>query len=116
MLTITDVRIHKLIVPMKPDTVHSPGVEDKLCAPDPVTGRSLNFWDFPKWVVELVANNGLVGLGEPRRGDVGEPLRQHADLIIGMRLPDLAGNRHGPGHPGHEQCARRSGRGLPAAE
>ncbi|NOY41129.1 MAG: hypothetical protein GXP26_04745 [Planctomycetes bacterium] len=88
-MKIVDVKIHKLIVPMKPDTVHSAGMEDKLCAPDPVTGRSLNFWDFPKWIIELVANDGSVGLGEPRRGDLYEPLRQYADLIIGKTLLEL---------------------------
>ena len=88
-MKIDTVRIHKLIVPMKPDAVHSPGVEDKLCAPDPITGRSLNFWEFPKWIIELVADNGLVGLGEPRRGDLYEPLKQYADMIIGKTLAEL---------------------------
>ena len=88
-MKITDVRIHKVLVPMKPDTVHSPGVEDKLCAPDPITGRSLNFWEFPKWIIELVADNGVVGLGEPRRGDLYEPLKRYADMIIGKSLPEL---------------------------
>jgi len=86
---IIDVRIHELIVPMRPDTVHSPGVADKLCAPDPVTGRSANFWEFPKWIIELVADSGLVGLGEPRRGDLGESLRQQGDLLIGKSLAEL---------------------------
>ena len=88
-MKIVDVRIHKIVVPMKPDTVHSPGIDDKLCAPDPVTGRSLNFYEFPKWIIELVADNGLVGLGEPRRGDLYEPLKALADLIIGKSLVDL---------------------------
>ena len=88
-MKITDVRIHKLIVPMKPNSVHSSGVEDKLCAPDPVSGRSLNFWEFPKWIIELVADSGLIGLGEPRRGDLYEPLRQYADRMIGKTLPEL---------------------------
>ena len=88
-MKIVDVRIHKLIVPMKPGAVHSEGVEDKLCAPDPVTGRSLNFWEFPKWIVEVEADNGLVGLGEPRRGDLAAPLKQYADMLIGKRLQDL---------------------------
>ncbi len=35
-MTIVDVRIHKIIVPMKPDTVHSTGIDDKLCAPHPL--------------------------------------------------------------------------------
>jgi L-alanine-DL-glutamate epimerase-like enolase superfamily enzyme len=74
---------------MKPDTVHSAGVDDKLCAPDPVSGRSANFWDFPKWIIELVADNGLIGLGEPRRGDLGDALRQQADLLIGKSLIEL---------------------------
>ncbi|MFM1550374.1 MAG: hypothetical protein ACKJSG_13310 [Lentisphaeria bacterium] len=88
-MKIVDVRIHKIIVPMKPDTVHSTGVDDKLCAPDPETGRSLSFWEFPKWIIELVADNGLIGLGEPRRGDLLEPLQTYADLIVGKTLPEL---------------------------
>jgi len=86
---IVDVAIHKVVVPMRPGAVHSAGVEDKLCAPDPVTGRSLNFWEFPKWIVELVADSGLVGLGEPRRGDLYRPLRECGDLLIGKNLVDL---------------------------
>lgn len=88
-MKIVDVKIHQVVVPMKPEAVHSAGVEDKLCAPDPVTGRSLNFWEFPKWIVEVVADNGLIGLGEPRRGDLYGPLKQYADLLIGKRLIDL---------------------------
>jgi muconate cycloisomerase len=88
-MKIADVRIHKLIVPMKPDTVHSAGVSDKLCAPDPISGRSLNFWEFPKWIIELVADNGLVGLGEPRRGDLGEAIRSTGQLLVGRQLLDL---------------------------
>jgi muconate cycloisomerase len=88
-MRIVDVKIHKLIVPMKPDTVHSPGVEDRLCAPDPVTGRSDNFWQFPKWIIELVSDDGAIGLGEPRRGDLDRPLRQFADMIVGKTLPEL---------------------------
>lgn len=88
-MKIIDVHIHKVVVPMKPHTVHSPGIEDKLCAPDPVSGRSLNFWEFPKWIIELVADNGLIGLGEPRRGDLKESLQQYADQIIGKTLAEL---------------------------
>ena len=88
-MKILDVKIHKLIVPMKPDTVHSPGVEDRLCAADPVTGRAANFWDFPKWIIELVADNGAVGFGEPRRGDLEQPLRACAELILGKTLREL---------------------------
>lgn len=88
-MEIVDVKIHKVVVPMRPGAVHSEGVEDKLCAPDPVTGRSLNFWEFPKWIIELVADSGLVGLGEPRRGDLYVPLREYAEMIIGKSLVEL---------------------------
>jgi muconate cycloisomerase len=88
-MRISNVKIHKLIVPMKPDTVHSPGVDDRLCAPDPVTGRSANFWEFPKWIIELVADDGTIGLGEPRRGDLLQPLSRYAELIVGKTLPEL---------------------------
>jgi muconate cycloisomerase len=88
-MKIVDVRIHELLVPMKPDTVHSEGVDDKLCAPDPLSGRSANFWEFPKWIIELVADNGLIGLGEPRRGDLGDALREQGQALIGKQLVDL---------------------------
>ncbi|MBI3920477.1 MAG: hypothetical protein HY318_03575, partial [Armatimonadetes bacterium] len=102
-MKIIDVRIHKVIVPMQPGTVHSEGVEDKLCAPDPFTGRSLNFWEFPKWIIELVADNGLVGLGEPRRGDLFARLLEYADLIVGKALAELpVGNLPLPHGDGYE--------------
>ena len=88
-MKIVDVIIHKLVVPMKPDTVHSSGIQDTLCAPDPITGRVMNFHEFPKWIIELVADSGLIGLGEPRRGDLYEPLQQYADMIIGKTLAEL---------------------------
>jgi muconate cycloisomerase len=88
-MRIDDVVIHRVIVPMKPDTVHSAGVDDPLCAPDPVTGRVMGFWDFPKWIIELIADDGTVGLGEPRRGDLGEPLQRYAEQIKGRTLVDL---------------------------
>ncbi len=88
-MKIVDVKLHQVVVPMRPDAVHSAGIEDNLCAPDPVTGRRLNFWEFPKWIVEMVADNGLIGLGEPRRGDLYGPLKQHADLLIGKQLTEL---------------------------
>ena len=88
-MKIVDVRIHKLVVPMKADTVHSPGVEDRLCAADPVSGRTANFWEFPKWIIELESDTGLVGLGEPRRGDLRAPLERYAQVIIGMTLAEL---------------------------
>lgn len=69
-MRIVDVRIHKVVVPMRPGVVNSQHIQDCLCAPDPVTGRSLSFWEFPKWIIEVEADNGLVGLGEPRRGDL----------------------------------------------
>ena len=47
-MKIVDVRIHQVIVPMRPGVVHSEGVEDKLCAPDPVTGRSAELLGVPQ--------------------------------------------------------------------
>lgn len=88
-MKIAEVKFHKVIVPMKPDTVHSPGVEDKLCAPDQFSGRSLNFYEFPKWFIELIADDGTVGLGEPRRGDLYPMLKKMADRIIGMSIEEL---------------------------
>ena len=88
-MKIASVTIHQVLVPMKPDTVHSTGVQDPLCAPDPVSGRRLDFDKFPKWIVEVKTDNGFVGLGEPRRGDLYEPLREYADLLLGKTLQEL---------------------------
>lgn len=89
-MRIAEVRLHQVVVPMRPDTGNSPGLERPLTAADPVSGRLLlDFAQFPKWIVELVADNGLVGLGEPRRGDLLEPLRQQAGMLVGRTLPEL---------------------------
>lgn len=89
-MKIESVEFIKLIVPMKPDTVHSEGVNDPLCAPDPVSGRVANFWEFPKWIIKLKADNGLEGLGEPRRGDLEPLLKQSASSLIGRQIIDLS--------------------------
>jgi muconate cycloisomerase len=87
-MKIERIDFFQVVVPMRPETVHSAGVDDTLCAPDPVTGRVANFWEFPKWIVRLHADNGLVGLGEPRRGDLGRLLRASADLLTGVSVLD----------------------------
>ena len=86
-MKIIDVKIHKVILPIKPDTVHSEGMEDKLRAPDQIAGRSLDFYDFPKWIIELVADNELIGLGESRRGDLYEPLKEFTEWAKMARPP-----------------------------
>lgn len=88
-MKIEDVKLHKVVVPVKPDTFNSPSIDDNLCAPDPITGRVLSVPEFPKWIVELIADNGLTGLGEPRRGDLDEPLKECAEMIIGKSVIDL---------------------------
>ena len=56
-MKIVDVIIHKLVVPMKPGAVNSPGMERPLTAPDPITGRMLvDLAQYPKWIIELVAD------------------------------------------------------------
>ncbi len=87
-MKIETVDIFKLVVPMLPDTVHSEGVDDPLCAPDPVSGRVANFWEFPKWIVRLRADSRLEGLGEPVRGDLEPLLRASADRLIGKSVFD----------------------------
>jgi L-alanine-DL-glutamate epimerase-like enolase superfamily enzyme len=88
-MKIVDVRQHAVVVPMKSGAVHSVDVEDHLCSSDPISGRRMNFWDFPKWIIEVECDNGLVGLGEPRRGDLGDRLREYAGQLIGRDLIQL---------------------------
>ena len=70
-MKIVDVIIHKLVVTMKPDTVHSSGIQDTLCAPDPITGRVMNFHEFPKWIIELVADSGAAANVAPKHAFPG---------------------------------------------
>ena len=88
-MKIEAIEYFKVIVPMVPDTVHSEGVDDPLCAPDPVSGRVANFWEFPKWIIRIRADNGLVGLGEPRRGDLEPLLQSSIDRLVGKAIFDL---------------------------
>ena len=85
-MKIERVDFFPVVVPMRPETVHSDGIDDTLCAPDPVSGRVANFWEFPKWIVRLHADNGLVGLGEPRRGDLEPLLRSSAERLVGKGM------------------------------
>lgn len=87
-MKIERIEFLQVIVPMRPDTVHSEGIDDPLCAPDPVTGRIANFWEFPKWIILLHADNGLTGLGEPRRGDLKPLLDAAATRLTGFRIED----------------------------
>ena len=36
-----------------------------------------------------MADDGTIGLGEPRRGDLYEPLKRYAEIIVGKTLPEL---------------------------
>lgn len=85
-MRIEQIEFIKVVVPMQPDTVHSSGISDPLCAPDPVSGRVANFWEFPKWIILLHADNGLTGLGEPRRGDLEPLLHAAAGRLTGQPL------------------------------
>ncbi len=85
-MRIEQIEFIKVVVPMRPDTVHSSGISDPLCAPDPVSGRVANFWEFPKWIILMHADNGLTGLGEPRRGDLAPLLHATASRLIGQPL------------------------------
>ncbi|MDQ1247414.1 MAG: hypothetical protein QG597_1784 [Actinomycetota bacterium] len=69
-MRIVEVHLHKLIVPMQPDTVNSPGLERPLTAAAPVSGRRrLDFAESPRRCLEWIpAALAAAGLTSPPEG------------------------------------------------
>lgn len=89
-LTITQVDLHKVVVPMKPDIMA-----------DPELAESSRFDDVPKMVMKIHTDSGITGIGETQRGENWEGAERNAEFLKGkavfdfnltkLDLPDPAG-------------------------
>ena len=89
-LTITQVDLHKIVVPMKPDI-----------AADPELAEAISFDQVPKMVMKIHTDSGITGIGETGRGEKWAGVERNADFLKGkqvfdfnltrLNLPDPAG-------------------------
>ena len=89
-LTITQVDLHKIVVPMKPDITA-----------DPELAESSRFDEVPKMVMKIHTDSGITGIGETGRGENWPGVERNGEFLKGkavfdfnltkLDLPDPAG-------------------------
>jgi muconate cycloisomerase len=85
----------EVIVPAKPGTINSPGIEQPLHKL-PVSGRaswSIQFDELPKCILELHLDNGIIGLGELYRDHDWRVIENIANRLLGESLDELPRQR-----------------------
>src|SRR5688500_9179777 len=81
----------EVVVPAKPGTINSPGIEQPLHKL-PVSGReawSVQFDELPKCIIEIALDNGGVGLGELYGDHDWRLVEDSAKRLLGAELGDL---------------------------
>jgi muconate cycloisomerase len=89
-ITITQVDLHKVVVPMKPDITA-----------DPEVAETARFDEVPKMVMKIHTDSGITGIGETGRGEKWDGVERNAAFLNGkavfdfdltkLDLPDPAG-------------------------
>jgi len=90
-ITATPVR-----VPARPDSLNSPGVDDTDRAFAEKFHTGARWTDFPleiKWIVEMEAANGQVGVGETYRGSTREQVQADLRAFAGCNVMKLEWRR-----------------------
>jgi muconate cycloisomerase len=81
----------EVVVPARPGTINSPGIDQPLHKL-PVSGRaswSVQFDELPKCVIELFLDDGTVGLGELYRDHDWRVVENVSKRLVGMALEEL---------------------------
>ena len=81
----------EVIVPARPGTINSPGIDQPLHKL-PVAGRaswSVQFDELPKCILEIYLDNGAIGLGELYRDHDWRVIENISRQLIGTRLGEL---------------------------
>ena len=81
----------EVIVPAKPGTINSPGIDQPLHKL-PVAGQaswSVQFDELPKCILEIYLDDGTVGLGELYRDHDWRVVENISRRLIGTRLDEL---------------------------
>jgi muconate cycloisomerase len=91
MSRIVRIVATEVVVPAKPGTINSPGIEQPLHKL-PVSGReawTIQFDELPKCLLEIFLDNGVVGLGELYRDHDWRVVEDIAKRLLGTELGDL---------------------------
>jgi hypothetical protein len=83
---IERVELVQVVVRMKPGVVYSPDFGPTL------DQRLVVFDTYPKFLIKLYADNGMVGLGETAREVSAAAAQRNADFIKGKRMEELDNN------------------------
>ena len=83
---IERVELIQVVVRMKPGVVYSPDFGPTL------DQRLVVFDTYPKFLIKLYADNGMVGLGETAREVSAAAAQRNADFIKGKRMEELDNN------------------------
>jgi muconate cycloisomerase len=91
MAQIKRIVATEVVVPAKPGTINSPGIDQPLHKL-PVAGRdswSVQFDALPKCILEIYLDDGTIGLGELYRDHDWRVVEDVAKRLVGMRLDEL---------------------------
>ncbi|HJS09581.1 MAG TPA: hypothetical protein VJ809_18060, partial [Pirellulales bacterium] len=81
----------EVVVPARPDTINSPGIDQPLHKL-PVSGRAswtVQFDELPKCVLELYLDDGTVGLGELYRDHDWRAVENISKRLVGTAIEEL---------------------------
>ena len=85
----------EVVVPAKPGTINSPGIDQPLHKL-PVAGQaswSVQFDQLPKCILEIYLDDGVIGLGELYRDHDWRVVESVAARLVGARLEELPRQR-----------------------
>lgn len=89
-LTITRITATPVVVPTRPDSINSPGVNDDWSASPKIAstvgGKNEAFPTIPKYLMRAETNRGLIGLGESYRAVNVDNLKRNAQALLGKDL------------------------------
>lgn len=96
-IKITSIIATPVVVPSRPDSIMSPGIEDDWSKAKGIGatsgGSTAKFPELPKYILRAGTNRGLVGLGETYRAVNMDNLKRNARALIGKNLFDLQPRR-----------------------
>ncbi len=101
MSRIRRVRLDEVIVPSRPDSINSPGIDQPLhkLPEGAKSGWTQQFDTLSKYIIEVELDNGAIGLGESYRAVPALLLQQISSALIGLEMNDV-NLQHLPVPPG----------------
>jgi len=86
---IKEAKYWKVVVPCKPDTINSVGIQDSLQWDDPTLA---SFDQGHKWIICLHSSTGHIGIGETGRGESEASVKACAIALNGFDIKSLRFN------------------------